>query len=438
MIGAEPPRLAAPARPARGRRRSRCGPLACRGTTVRRRARGHLARRARGRDRRHRRRLGQRPAGAAGRALGRGPARARPGRSACSARDIGAAAAPRGAAHARAALRARGAAGPRRGAGAVAGAEHAAHAARARSRGLGWIDGRRLLAAGARASSSRFNVKAGGPRAAAGSLSGGNLQKFIVGREIDAAPKVLIVAQPTWGVDVGAAAQIRGELLALRDAGCAVLVVSEELDELFEICDRLHRDRAGPAVAERAGARGDGRADRRVDERAVDCAGRGAARAGATRMLRLEARAAAVAPDVDRSRRCSRWRSRCWSASCCSRSLGKDPAARPRRCSSSSRSTSAQRAGRARGQGDAAAPDRARPGGLLSRQRLEHRRRGAVHPRRDRRRRRGDAGPARERPAAGRSSLVILLAGVARRHGLGGDRRAACATASTPTRSWSA
>ena len=53
------------------------------------------------------------------------------------------------------------------------------------------------------------------------------------------APKVLLVSQPTWGVDVGAAAQIRGELLKLRDAGCAVLVVSEELDELFEVSDRL-------------------------------------------------------------------------------------------------------------------------------------------------------------------------------------------------------
>ncbi len=86
----------------------------------------------------------------------------------------------------------------------------------------------------------RFNVKTGGPNAAAKSLSGGNLQKFIVGREIDASPKLLIVSQPTWGVDVGASAQIRGEILALRDAGCAVLVVSEELDELFEISDRLH------------------------------------------------------------------------------------------------------------------------------------------------------------------------------------------------------
>jgi len=86
---------------------------------------------------------------------------------------------------------------------------------------------------------ARFNVKAGGPAAPAKSLSGGNLQKFIVGREIDANPRLLIVSQPTWGVDVGAAAQIRGELLKLRDAGCAVLVVSEELDELFEISDRL-------------------------------------------------------------------------------------------------------------------------------------------------------------------------------------------------------
>jgi len=85
----------------------------------------------------------------------------------------------------------------------------------------------------------RFKVKSAGPHAPAKSLSGGNLQKFIMGREIDAAPKVLLVSQPTWGVDVGAAAQIRGELLKLRDGGCAVLVVSEELDELFEVSDRL-------------------------------------------------------------------------------------------------------------------------------------------------------------------------------------------------------
>ena len=120
---------------------------------------------------------------------------------------------------------------------------------------LGWI---KVAALQKHAESiiTRFNVKTGGPHAAARSLSGGNLQKFIVGREIDAHPRLLIVSQPTWGVDVGAAAQIRGAILALRDAGCAVLVVSEELDELFEISDRLHviaRGRLSPSV-ERAKA----------------------------------------------------------------------------------------------------------------------------------------------------------------------------------------
>ena len=103
----------------------------------------------------------------------------------------------------------------------------------------GWID-MGALAAQAKDIIAKYQVKAGGPQAAAQSLSGGNLQKFIVGREIDAAPTLLIVSQPTWGVDVGAAAQIRAALVALRDAGCAVLVISEELDELFELCDRMH------------------------------------------------------------------------------------------------------------------------------------------------------------------------------------------------------
>jgi simple sugar transport system ATP-binding protein len=85
----------------------------------------------------------------------------------------------------------------------------------------------------------RYSVKCGGIDAQARSLSGGNLQKFIVGREILLEPKVIIVAQPTWGVDVGAAAFIRQALIDLRNAGTAVLVVSEELDELFEICDRI-------------------------------------------------------------------------------------------------------------------------------------------------------------------------------------------------------
>ena len=84
-----------------------------------------------------------------------------------------------------------------------------------------------------------YNVKCGGPGAEAKSLSGGNLQKYIMGREIMQAPKVLVVAQPTWGVDVGAAAFIRQSLIELRNRGTAILVISEELDELFEISDRI-------------------------------------------------------------------------------------------------------------------------------------------------------------------------------------------------------
>ena len=102
----------------------------------------------------------------------------------------------------------------------------------------GWINGRKLVAQAADLIAS-YGVKAGGPKAAAQSLSGGNLQKYIVGREISANPRLLIVSQPTWGVDVGASALIRGAVLALRDAGCAVLLISEELDELFELSDRL-------------------------------------------------------------------------------------------------------------------------------------------------------------------------------------------------------
>jgi ABC-type uncharacterized transport system ATPase subunit len=124
-------------------------------------------------------------------------------------------------------------------------------------RSLGWID-RTALGRQASGIIGRFGVKASGPAAVARSLSGGNLQKYIVGREIDAAPRVLVVSQPTWGVDVGASAQIRGELLALRDAGCAVLVVSEELEELFEVADRLHviaKGRLSPSISTQVATR---------------------------------------------------------------------------------------------------------------------------------------------------------------------------------------
>jgi general nucleoside transport system ATP-binding protein len=92
----------------------------------------------------------------------------------------------------------------------------------------------------ARSIMANFNVKAPSDQTLANSLSGGNLQKYIVGRELLREPTVLLISQPTWGVDIGAAAQIRGELLALRDRGCAILLVSEEVEELLEISDRLH------------------------------------------------------------------------------------------------------------------------------------------------------------------------------------------------------
>jgi simple sugar transport system ATP-binding protein len=71
------------------------------------------------------------------------------------------------------------------------------------------------------------------------SLSGGNLQKFVVGRELDRKPRLLIINQPTWGVDAGAAAAIRQALIDLARAGSAVLLISQDLDEIFAIADRI-------------------------------------------------------------------------------------------------------------------------------------------------------------------------------------------------------
>jgi simple sugar transport system ATP-binding protein len=86
---------------------------------------------------------------------------------------------------------------------------------------------------------SAFDVRKSGRDPAARALSGGNLQKFVVGREILRAPGVLVVAQPTWGVDAGAARLIRQSLLDLARQGSAVLVISQDLDELLEIADRI-------------------------------------------------------------------------------------------------------------------------------------------------------------------------------------------------------
>ncbi len=84
-----------------------------------------------------------------------------------------------------------------------------------------------------------FDVRTTGSTAEARSLSGGNLQKFIVGREVKQAPSVLVVSQPTWGVDAGAAAAIHQALIDLADGGAAVVVISQDLDEIFALCDRI-------------------------------------------------------------------------------------------------------------------------------------------------------------------------------------------------------
>nr|WP_217354006.1 ABC transporter ATP-binding protein [Ruegeria arenilitoris] len=84
---------------------------------------------------------------------------------------------------------------------------------------------------------SAFDVRTPGPENAARSLSGGNLQKFVIGREVLQNPDVLVVNQPTWGVDAAAAASIRQSILDLAAKGTAVICISQDLDELMEISD---------------------------------------------------------------------------------------------------------------------------------------------------------------------------------------------------------
>jgi simple sugar transport system ATP-binding protein len=84
-----------------------------------------------------------------------------------------------------------------------------------------------------------MDVRKSGEDPAAGSLSGGNLQKFIVGRELDRKPTLLVVNQPTWGVDAGAASRIRQALVDLARSGSAVIAISQDLDEIFEIATHI-------------------------------------------------------------------------------------------------------------------------------------------------------------------------------------------------------
>jgi simple sugar transport system ATP-binding protein len=102
----------------------------------------------------------------------------------------------------------------------------------------GVIDNRAAARIGGRVSET-YDVRKGSPDPEASALSGGNLQKFVVGREIDRKPTVLVVCQPTWGVDAGAATTIRQALVDLARSGSAVLMISQDLDEILEISDRI-------------------------------------------------------------------------------------------------------------------------------------------------------------------------------------------------------
>jgi simple sugar transport system ATP-binding protein len=95
----------------------------------------------------------------------------------------------------------------------------------------------------------RFDVRTTGPESEARSLSGGNLQKFLVGREVVQQPRVLMISQPTWGVDAGAAAAIYEALVALAEGGTSIVIISQDLDEILLLCDRIAVIAAGRVSA---------------------------------------------------------------------------------------------------------------------------------------------------------------------------------------------
>ena len=98
----------------------------------------------------------------------------------------------------------------------------------------------------------RFDVRGGGPDSPTRLLSGGNMQKLILGRSLEIAPRILIAAQPTRGLDEGAVAAVHAEILAARRAGAAVMLISEDLDEIIELADRVQaivKGRLSPSIS---------------------------------------------------------------------------------------------------------------------------------------------------------------------------------------------
>ncbi len=114
---------------------------------------------------------------------------------------------------------------------------------------MGWLFPKHLISR-ARRLLPEFDVRGGGPLATAAALSGGNQQKVVLAREIDRDPKVLIAAQPTRGLDVGAIEYVHRRLIAERDEGRGILLVSLELEEIFALADRILVMFEGEVVAE--------------------------------------------------------------------------------------------------------------------------------------------------------------------------------------------
>jgi len=113
----------------------------------------------------------------------------------------------------------------------------------------GWLFPKRLLAR-AKLLLTEFDVRGGGPKTLAGSLSGGNQQKVVVAREVSRDPRILVAAQPTRGLDVGAIEFVHRRLVAERDEGRAILLVSFELDEILSLSDRILVVYEGEVVGE--------------------------------------------------------------------------------------------------------------------------------------------------------------------------------------------
>ena len=116
----------------------------------------------------------------------------------------------------------------------------------------GWLFPARLVARAGRVI-KEFDVRGGGPLSRAGGLSGGNQQKVVVAREIARDPKVLIAAQPTRGLDVGAIEYLHRRILTERDEGRAILLVSLELEEILSLSDRILVIYEGEIVGEHTG-----------------------------------------------------------------------------------------------------------------------------------------------------------------------------------------